>query len=319
MKIAVIGGSGFIGGRLIKRLSAEHRVLNIDRVQRDDLPCESVVGDVRSPASFASQLAGYDLIILLAAEHRDDVSPVSLYYDVNVEGMRNVLAAMDEHGITRLVFTSTVAVYGIDRESPPGETDALAPFNDYGVSKMQAEALLNAWQAKDSARSALVLRPTVLFGEGNRGNVYNLLNMVHSGKFLMIGNGKNRKSMAYVGNFVAFLQHSIRSGFQGLEVFNFVDTPDMNMNTLVAQIYAFKGKPAPRIRLPYFIGITAGYFCDVLSKLVRKPLPVSSTRVRKFCASTEINATKMLATGFVAPIKLEDSIANTLKHEFSKR
>ena len=53
-----------------------------------------------------------------------------------------------------------------------------------------------------------IIRPTVIFGEKNRGNVYNLLKQIASGKFLMIGKGQNRKSMAYVGNVVAFIKYS---------------------------------------------------------------------------------------------------------------
>ena len=62
------------------------------------------------------------MVVLLAAEHRDDVVPTSLYYEVNVEGARNVVQVMREHDIRRLIFTSTVAVYGLNRESPQ-ETD----------------------------------------------------------------------------------------------------------------------------------------------------------------------------------------------------
>lgn len=63
-------------------------------------------------------LAGIDLVVLLAAEHKDNVTPTSLYYTVNVEGMRNTLQAMESNGVTRLVFTSSVAVYGLNKDNP---------------------------------------------------------------------------------------------------------------------------------------------------------------------------------------------------------
>ena len=60
-----------------------------------------------------------------------------------------------------------------------------------------------AWHAKGD-KSLIIVRPTVIFGEGNRGNVFNLLNQIASGKFFMVGKGENKKSMAYIHNIVAF-------------------------------------------------------------------------------------------------------------------
>ncbi|MCV5366595.1 NAD-dependent epimerase/dehydratase family protein, partial [Escherichia coli] len=70
-------------------------------------------GKAREQHALDQALAGFDTVVLLAAEHRDDVSPTSLYYDVNVQGTRNVLAAMEKNGVKNIIFTSSVAVYGL--------------------------------------------------------------------------------------------------------------------------------------------------------------------------------------------------------------
>lgn len=80
-------------------------------------------------------------MVLLAAEHKDNVTPASLYYTVNVEGTRNTLQAMESNGVARLVFTSSVAVYGLNKDNP-SELHPADPFNDYGRSKWQAECML---------------------------------------------------------------------------------------------------------------------------------------------------------------------------------
>ena len=98
-----------------------------------------------------------------------------------------------------------MACYG---NAPPGtgEGGAIAPFNDYGRTKFLAEEVYRAWQRDDPSRRTLaIVRPTVIFGEQNRGNVYNLLRQIASGRFVMVGAGRNTKSMAYVGNVAAFL------------------------------------------------------------------------------------------------------------------
>lgn len=318
-RICVIGGSGFVGTRLISLLKTAFEVNNIDKSSSLAHPDITSIGDVREPASFREHFVGQDAIVLLAAEHRDDVSPTSLYYEVNVDGIKNVLRAMDEKGVKDIVFTSSVAIYGMNQPEPPEETSKEAPFNHYGKSKWQAEQVLRKWVERGEGRSALVIRPTVIFGEGNRGNVYNLLKQIYTGKFLMIGNGKNRKSMAYVGNVVAFIEHKLQTGFSNLEVFNYADKPDFDMNTLVSEIYGHKGQSTPKLRMPYLVGVIGGYCFDLLAKVTGKTLPVSSIRVKKFCSSTEINSDKLNNSGFTRPTNFLKGLERTLSSEFGDK
>src|SRR5690606_4778666 len=112
----------------------EVEVLNIDKNNSEKYPEFTRIGNVMDWQTLAYHSKGGDVVVLLAAEHRDDVSPVSLYYDINVQGMQNTLKAMDANGIKRIVFTSSVAVYGLDKDNP-NESSAIDPFNDYGQSK----------------------------------------------------------------------------------------------------------------------------------------------------------------------------------------
>lgn len=128
MKICIIGGSGFVGTRLISLLKDGHELVNLDKANSEAHASLTQIADVRESESFRAQLAGQDAVVLLAAEHRDDVTPTSLYYDVNVQGMRNVLEAMDAQGVKRIVFTSSVAIYGMNQSEPPRETSGEAPL-----------------------------------------------------------------------------------------------------------------------------------------------------------------------------------------------
>ena len=111
-----------------------------------------------------------------------------------MNGAENVALVCEEKNIDKIVFTSTVAVYGF---AAPGtdETGEINPFNEYGRTKFEAEEKLRAWHERGE-NSLIIVRPTVIFGEGNRGNVFNLLNQIASGQFLMVGRGENKKSMA---------------------------------------------------------------------------------------------------------------------------
>lgn len=289
MKIAVIGGSGFVGTRLIDILvsTGQYNLLNIDKNISEKFPDISVIGNVMNKETLIFQLQGTDVVVLLAAEHRDDVAPVSLYYDVNVEGMRNTLEAMEANNVKRIVFTSSVAIYGLDKNNPD-ESFPADPFNHYGKSKWNAEQLLQEWYKKHEDWNINIIRPTVIFGEGNRGNVYNLLNQIANGKFMMIGKGNNQKSMSYIRNVIAFIKFLIEEKKSGYNIYNYVDKPDFTTNDLVHHTSEILNKNIPTTHIPYWIGMLGGYGFDILAWLSRKKLNISSVRVKKFCAVTNM-------------------------------
>lgn len=318
MKIAILGGSGFVGTRLIEILQANNELINIDKNQSLFYNDITVIGDVRDKNILIRLLNEVDIVILLAAEHRDDVSPISLYYDVNVEGMRNTLEAMEANSVKRIIFTSSVAVYGLDK-SNPNEGHPIDPFNHYGKSKWEAEKVLQEWYKTHLDWNVNILRPTVIFGERNRGNVYNLLKQISSGKFLMVGSGNNKKSMAYVGNIVAFIKFLINNNTTGYNIYNYIDKPDFTMNELVGHVSEVLDKHIPMTHFPKWMGMFGGYCFDILAAITRKKLTVSSVRVKKFCATTQFDAAKVKSTGFIAPYSLGEGLARTLKFEFIEK
>lgn len=317
MNITMIGASGFVGTRLLDLLSkdAEYKLKNIDLEHSHFFDELTEIGDVRDATQMADKLKGSDVVVLLAAKHRDDVTPVSLYYDTNVGGMKATLEAMEKDGIKRLIFFSSVAVYGLNKDNP-NEESPKDPFNHYGKSKWEAEKVLQEWYKTHKDWNIDIIRPTVIFGERNRGNVYNLLKQISSGKFLMVGNGRNVKSMAYVGNVVAFVKYMIDNVSEGYNVFNYIDKPDVNMNDLVNNVEHVLGKHIPSTHFPYWLGMLGGYCFDLLAKLTGKKLAISSVRVKKFCAVTQFDSSKAMSSGFVPPYSLKEGLSRTLEFEF---
>lgn len=308
MKIAITGGSGFIGTRLKKELEEQgHECVIIDLRHASPV-------DVLDLPKLTHAMAGCDMVYNLAAEHRDDVFPRSRYYDVNVQGMKNTLAAMEANNIGKIIFTSSFAVYGLKAQTPD-EMAIPAPFNDYGQSKFEAEEVLKDWAAKNDKAMATIVRPVVVFGEGNRGNVYNLINQVARDKFLMIGDGSNKKSIAYIGNVTAFLRHCLNEQDK-IQIYNYADTPDFTMKQLMNVICEKLGKPKPKFALPFMAGLGAGYVFDGLARITGKNFPVSAVRIRKFCADTTSSADKAKRSGFNPPYTLEQGIERMINHDF---
>lgn len=314
--ICVIGGSGFIGSYLLKLLVQDHSVVNIDK--KPNCPVagvKHVQTDIRDLEQLRNVFPDdIDTIINLAAEHADDVYPTSLYYDVNVEGTRNITKIMDERNIKNILFTSSVSIYGINKAVPPVETTAADPFNHYGISKYKGEEVLRQWVNNNSKeKSLIILRPTVVFGPGNRGNVYNLLKQISSGRFMMVGNGENKKSMAYVENVAGFIAYCINKNFKGYHLFNYIDKPDLSTKELVSHAEKALGKRIIPVKIPYWAGYALAATLDVVFKILNKKNPLSAVRVQKFCATTQFNSLTVPETGFKAPVPLSEGLSRTIK------
>ncbi len=313
MNILVTGGAGFIGTHLIRALRRDGRSIRVFDTKPSPEPVDGLEGDVRSQEALIRATDGVDLVFHLAAEHRDDVRPRSLYYDVNVLGTRNLLRAPDAHDVKRIVFTSTVAVYGLNK-GEPDETTALEPFNDYGKSKLEAERLLGDWAEQDEARRVVIVRPTVVFGEGNRGNVNTLIRQIDRGRFLLVGSGKNRKSLCYVTNFVQFLSWLVEQDV-GNAVFNYADKPDLTMGELVSAIRGDLGLGTDGgFRVPYWLGLAGGYLFDFASIISGRRFAISGIRIRKFCASTQVATPALRAAGFEADVPLREGLHRTISY-----
>ncbi len=315
LKVLIFGGSGFIGTRLAALLSEQHIPFRIgDLCKSESFPDHWSDCDVRRRETFSDLLQNAGAIINLAAVHRDDVRPLSLYRETNVDGATEVCAAARSAGIKKIVFTSSAAVYGF-QPAPVDESGPFAPFNEYGKTKLEAEGIYRAWADEDPSRSLVIVRPTVVFGEGNRGNVYNLLNQVAAGRFLMVGSGKNVKSMAYVGNVAAFLLHMLTIG-PGTHIFNYVDQPDMDTNTLVQHIRLCLNKRIAAPRIPKAAALAAGHLLDAFAHLTGRTFPISAIRVLKFCQSTQFRANRISQSGFVPPYSLRDGLERTIQFDF---
>lgn len=315
LRLLVVGGSGFIGSRLIPVLQSRgHEVRNFDVVDSHAVAGITTIGDVTDSAALTAATSGHDAVINLAAAHRDDVRPLSLYEKVNVGGARSVVSAAAANGIDRIVFTSSVAVYGLDKNNA-SEDSVPEPYNEYGKTKLAAEAVLRAWADEKPTRSLVIIRPSVVFGEGNRGNVYNLARQVSSGRFLMTGDGSNRKSMTYVGNIVEYIA-DVLDAPAGIHTSNYADKPDLTTRELVDVLRASMNMKGGRLRLPLPVALAAGHTFDLVARITRRTFPISAIRVRKFVSDTTVNTDRLTSTGYRPRVELSEGIRRTIQAEF---
>ena len=201
--------------------------------------------------------------------------------------------------------------HAVDEQGP------FEPFNEYGKTKLEAESVYRAWAEEDPTRSLVIIRPTVIFGEGNRGNVYNLLHQIATGRFFMVGPGTNVKSMAYVGNLAAFLTHCLSLG-PGIHISNYVDGPDLATRELVQHVYGCMGRSGVPRAIPKAVASGVGHAFDTLARISGRKFPISAIRVRKFCETTQFRADRVSQWGFSPPLSLHEGLARTITFEFQR-
>ena len=213
IKLAVIfGGAGFIGRHFTDYLLKSNvvdKIIAVDHKSNDLVnqlernygnSYEFFEFDVRSQIDFNYNPKDYNLemVVNLAAVHREPGHELSEYYETNIKGASNVCDWADLHGCEKIIFTSSIAPYG-PTEKPKTEFDLPTPSTPYGGSKLAAEKIHETWQAKDLNRRKLVIvRPGVVFGAGEGGNVSRLIKAVIHRYFFYMGNKQTRKAGTYV-------------------------------------------------------------------------------------------------------------------------
>jgi nucleoside-diphosphate-sugar epimerase len=204
----VTGASGFIGRALVRRLVAggchvRALVRNPLHVADFQPRVETIVGDVRNIEVVEMAVSGVDTVFHLAAKVHDveELHDTGAHAGVTVQGTRNVLSAAIEARAKRLVFMSSLSVYGSPCELVRDETTACVPSSAYGRAKLYAEEIvLNG--AAESGMHVCCLRPATTYGAGCKGNVLRMIRMIDRGLCPPLPPMGNRRSMAYVGDVV---------------------------------------------------------------------------------------------------------------------
>lgn len=185
MNYIIFGGTGFIGTHLINLLEDEV-LTDTDKIYALDIVMPGEEGvvpgiveridgveyircDVRKPIDVDIQTTERDIIFNLAAVHRTPGHKDIEYFETNIRGAENVTAYAEEHGIKKILFTSSIAPYG-PAEELKEETTLPTPETPYGISKLVAEKIHEKWQVKDPSRELTMVRPGIVFGKGEHGN-----------------------------------------------------------------------------------------------------------------------------------------------------
>lgn len=323
--VTIFGGTGFIGTHLTQYLLRENlaeQIVLVDLLPpRQEPYCKILeeglragrVGfrehDVRNPVAANLIEGAPDLIINLAAIHREPGHAPKEYYETNLKGAEHVCAYAAEVGCNRLVFTSSISPYGASEELK-NEESLPAPETPYGFSKLAAEKIHIGWQNSSQSRKLLILRPGVVFGPGEGGNVTRLVHSVVRGYFVYMGNRSTRKAGGYVKELCRVIdfgiEHQERCG-EPLAVLNFSMDPPPTMESFVTAISKIAGVRRSPMNVSKALLLGLSYPVDTCAKLMGIKQPVSPVRVRKLFRSTFIDPAGLRNLGYAWEFTLESA------------
>ncbi|WP_295084258.1 NAD(P)-dependent oxidoreductase [Ruminococcus sp.] len=307
MNYIIFGGSGFIGTHLIHLLNKEcvkpgDKIYDLDIVMPGEegvVPgvveknegVEYIRLDVRKSINFEFSHTPDDIIFNLAAVHRTPGHPDKAYFETNIRGAENVVAFAEEHGIKKILFTSSIAPYGAAEELKKEATLPM-PNTPYGISKLVAEKIHIGWVEKENDRELTIVRPGIVYGKGEHGNMTRLYKGIKGHYYFYAGRKDTVKACIYVKELVQFMKyHVIDNSFKGYDIINCTFEPAFTIEQICEAMKAstdLKGKKIPQI--PGGLLIAAA---TVLGPIGGKKVGINPARVKKLMVSTNISGKKL--------------------------
>jgi nucleoside-diphosphate-sugar epimerase len=326
----VFGGGGFVGMHLAEHLlqhGPAERLVLADlrfpdeatwaptlRQARERGALEALTMDVRQPLPADRLPAQVEVIVNLAAVHREPGHRPPEYFEANVLGARHIGGWATLIGCAQIVFTSSISVYGgcvgtADERSLP------VPLTSYGSSKLLAEAEFRLWQAAAPGRTLVILRPGVVFGPHEGGNVTRLVKALRRGYFFYCGNRDVKKAGGYVKELCRSLVWLLEQGAppKSVTIANFCLPRAPTLGEYVAAIQRVSGRRRWVPALPYRLLYAAAALVGGVAAMLGIKSPIHPRRVEKLIASNDVVPAYLVEHGFPFQWDLEAALADWRK------
>ena len=321
MKRALVtGGTGFIGQHLVRRLVQKGygvRVLmrtsaSLRPSLRSAIPSvvELVEGDIRDAAKVKEATAGADPIFHLAGRAHilsEAAEDDAAYHAVNVEGTRNVLEGAIAGGVQRVIFFSSVKVFGEETRECLDETAPARPLTAYGRTKLEAETLVREY-ARATGGLGVSLRLPLVYGPGVKGNIYRMIWAIDHHLFPPFPDLQNRRSLVHVSNVVeaALLAASCAPASSCYIV---TDRLPYSTRKLYEMICRALRKQVPHWQMPIAALGILGRLGDLAGRITNRRFPIDSDSLDKLVGSAWYSSQRISRElGYVPTIDFEGAL-----------
>jgi nucleoside-diphosphate-sugar epimerase len=315
MNHLIFGGSGFIGTHLkqyIESNFAEESIYSYDI--RKKVSNGFIDLDVRKPVNIDIPNISDSIIYNLAAVHTTPGHPDHEYFETNVYGAEHICDFANRHDINTIVFTSSIAPYGAS-ETLKVESTLPMPNTPYGISKLTAEYIYKVWQSADPEKRKLVIvRPGVVFGKHEGGNLTRLYNSLSKGFFFYPGRRDTYKASVYVKDVVRILYDAGQNMLPGEETYNLTYYPAPTIERICKTMAKVTGVRLPKILVPGSALISAAGTAYFGARMLGKSINgIHPDRVRKLMTSTNISGRKLDHS----PYKLQFTLYEAMEDWFN--
>ena len=300
--VLVTGATGAVGPRVVAALVEAGwrvRTLSLDGPPQGALPGavrDVRIGDINDKAAVASAMEGVDAVVHLAALLHIVNPPAALqnlYRRVNVDGTRTVVDTAVAAGVRRVLFFSTIAVYGptggrgVDEITPP------QPDTFYARTKLEAEGIV--LQAINAAGEPLgtVLRLAAVYGTRIKGNYDQLLRALHRGWFLPLGRGQNRRTLVYDRDVAQAAVLALGCPEAAGRIYNVTDGCWYDLNEIIATLCGALGRKPPRWSLPLALVRVLAGFADMTAGRLGVSLPLNRARIDKYVEDVAVEGNRI--------------------------
>ena len=258
MKVLLTGATGFVGKDLARQLELKDGVslaCAVRRSGKSQFGEEFVIGELRANTDWSAALVGRHVVVHAAARAHvmqdETENPLAEYRRVNVDGTLQLARQAAQAGVSRFVFVSSIKVNGEQTgEGVPFTADQPpAPEDAYGISKLEAEQVLQALSL-ETGMEVGIIRPPLVYGPGVKGNFATMIKLVDQGLPLPFGAVHNKRSLVALDNLVDLIITCIDHPAAANQVFLAGDGADLSTTELLRGIGQAMGKPARLIPVP---------------------------------------------------------------------
>lgn len=284
MKVLVTGGTGFTGKALVRRLiEMGHQVVALDykeglKTQEiREWGAEVILGSVTDIDVVRRAVEGAEVVHHVAAAFREMDVPERHYYEVNVEGTRNVLQAAFDAGVRKVVYCSTCGVHGNVDHPPAGEDAPIRPADYYQRTKWEAEPV--AREFFERGLRTTILRPAAIYGPGDPERFYLIFKRVAGGTFPMFGNGRTLYHPLYIDNLIDAFILAMEDGKGDGEAYLIADEQYIEIEDLVRRVAKAIGTDVKIPHYPVWPVVVAGHIVEKACKPFGINPPIFPRRV----------------------------------------
>lgn len=307
----IFGGSGYIGTKLAEYLLENQFFSTVYLADIKDSPIEKSEGiiynrvDVRNPIPTGIVKHPIDWIFNFAAIHREPGHQSQEYFETNIKGAENVCAFAEKVGCKNIFFTASISVYGPTLR-PTDEYTLTTPNTPYGISKLTAEYIHKNWNNTEKDRKLVVVRPGVIYGPGDPGNILRMIRAVKKGYFVLPVTPKIRKSYGYIYGLLesmVFMMHQSEKTI----TYNYVEKETETLGDLIAIINKELGTNGKIIRFPLVLLQLAA---SILYKIFPNLNGIHPERVKKVARPTHIIPKVLTEKGFEFKYDFQNSLVH---------